>query len=106
LARTALIPVFRSIATHGPLYTDSKAEIRDAVQRSSQKLAALDLPKPKPRADVGHWDGLQQHMERRKRLGLIHRMRSAWDRLLPQKRLQRDQQHERQNERQAEGYGR
>ena len=25
------------------LYTDNKAEVREAVQRSSQKLAALDL---------------------------------------------------------------
>jgi conjugative relaxase-like TrwC/TraI family protein len=83
------------------LYTDSKADIREAVQRSSQKLAALDLPKPK--ADVGHWDGLQQHMERRKRLGLIHRMRSAWDRVRPGREKQKD----RQNERQADyGHGR
>ena len=59
----------------------TRREIRDAVQRSSQKLAALDLrPKAKPEAESGHWDGLQKHMERRKRLGLINRMRAAWDR--------------------------
>ena len=86
------------------LYTDDKAEIRDAVKRSSLKLAALDLrPKPRPKAETGHWDGMQHHMQRRKRLGLIHRMRSAWDRLRPVKAKQK----EHQNERQADhGYGR
>jgi conjugative relaxase-like TrwC/TraI family protein len=89
------------------LYTDDKAEIRDAVKRSSKKLAALDLPKPKLRAEAGHWDGLQNHMERRKRLGLINRVRSAWDRVRPQqKQSHLDKQKVRQNERQAEGYGR
>ena len=32
------------------LYTDDKEEIREAVKRSSQKLAALDL-RPKPQAE-------------------------------------------------------
>ncbi len=83
------------------LYTDDKADIRDAVKRSSQKLAALDL-RPKRKEEAGHWDGLQHHMERRKRLGLIHRIRSAWDRVRPHRQKQKEHQH--QNERQA-GYG-
>ena len=84
------------------LYTDNKGDIRDAVQRSSQKLAALDLrPKAKPEAESGHWDGLQNHMERRKRLGLINRMRAAWD------RPHQDKTKDKQPERQADyGYGR
>jgi ATP-dependent exoDNAse (exonuclease V) alpha subunit len=85
------------------LYTDDKAEIRDAVQRSSRKLAALDLPKPKRKAEPGHWDGLQSHMERRKRLGLIDRMRAAWDRIRPGREKPREKQRERQAD---HGYGR
>jgi conjugative relaxase-like TrwC/TraI family protein len=81
------------------LYTDDKDEVREAVKRSSQKLAALDLrAKPKPKATAGHWDGLRKHMERRKRLELIHRMRSAWEHVRPAKQVQ--------NERQSDGYGR
>ena len=89
------------------LYTDNKADIRDAVQRSSLKLAALDLrPKPEPKAEADHWD-VQKHMERRKRRGVIHRIRSAWDRVRPQKQEQKDTQKQRQTERQADyGYGR
>ena len=89
------------------LYTDDKEEIRQAVKRSSQKLAALDLPRPKPKAETGHWDGLGQHMERRKRLELIHRIRSAWDRVRPAKQAQREREMERRNEKGADyGYGR
>lgn len=83
------------------LYTDDKDEIRGAVKRSSQKLAALDLrPKrPAAKADAGTLDRLQSHMARRRRLGVIDRMRAAWDRPQPKK--------EKQNERQADyGYGR
>jgi conjugative relaxase-like TrwC/TraI family protein len=90
------------------LYTDNKDEVRDAVQRSSLKLAALDLrQKPEPKAETGHWDGLQSHMERRKRLGVIHRIRSAWDPVRPVKQANREKQKERQNEKGADyGYGR
>ena len=48
------------------LYTDNKEEVREAVQRSSQKLAALDLvgpprtPKPKPSPR----ERLRKHMKR------------------------------------------
>ena len=88
------------------LYTDDKDEIREAVKRSSRKLAALDLrPKPKPRAEAGHWDGLQKHMERRKRLGLIHAMRSAWDRVRPGRGVQREKRNEHQNEGKEADYG-
>jgi ATP-dependent exoDNAse (exonuclease V) alpha subunit len=41
------------------LYTDDKEEIREAVKRFSQKLAALDpRQKPKPKAETGHGTGL------------------------------------------------
>ena len=81
------------------LYTDDKAEVRGAVKRSSQKLAALDLPRkrPVPRADAEAWDRLQSHMDRRRKRAVIGRMRAGWDRPQPQK----------QKERQADyGYGR
>ena len=64
------------------LYTDNKAEIREAVQRSSQKLAALDLvglpkkPEPKP----SHWERLQKHMQRLRQRGVYERIRAGWER--------------------------
>jgi len=84
------------------LYTDDKAEIRDAVQRSSQKLAALDL-RPKPKAEDGQWDGLQHHMEHRKRLGVIAHIRAAWERVAPAKVKQNEHQHQREAD---HGFGR
>ena len=64
------------------LYTDSKADIREAVQRSSQKLLASDLvgharkPKPKPSA----WERLRKFMERKRRHAAVERTRKAWAR--------------------------
>ena len=85
------------------LYTDDKAEIREAVKRSSQKLAALDLPKPVATPAFKPWDGMRGHMERRKRLGVIDWMRSAWDRAAEHREKPKDHH----NERQADyGYGR
>jgi ATP-dependent exoDNAse (exonuclease V) alpha subunit len=81
------------------LYTDDKAEIRNAVKRSSQKLAALDLrPKP-PEPVFTPWEGMHQHMERRRRHGVIAWIRAAWEHVKPQ--------HHQQQERQADyGHGR
>jgi conjugative relaxase-like TrwC/TraI family protein len=64
------------------VYTDSKAEIRDAVKRSSQKLAALDL-RPKPPAAPTKSRGMHDHTARRRRLSVIEWMRAAWNRQAP-----------------------
>ena len=48
-------------------------------------------------------DGIQRHMERRRRLSVVNWMRSAWDRATGQ----REKPKEKQQERQADyGYGR
>ena len=84
-----------------PLYTDDKAEIREAAKRSSQKLAALDLRTKKPEPLFKPTDGMQRHMERKRKLGVINWMRAAWERARPQA------QKPKQKERQADhGYGR
>jgi conjugative relaxase-like TrwC/TraI family protein len=87
------------------IYTDDKEELKAAVQRSSRKLAALDIqppaPKPVKAAKPQRWHRLRKHLERLRRLAVIDRARVAWEkaRPLPQK--------ERQQERQADyGYGR
>jgi ATP-dependent exoDNAse (exonuclease V) alpha subunit len=64
------------------LDTDDKDEIREAVRRSSQKLAALDLRPRRPEA--GTWERLRKHRVRRRRLAAIGRMRAAWDQGHPQ----------------------
>ena len=79
------------------LYTDDKEAVREAILKSSQKLAALDIrpdtakpvPRPKP------WERVKKHMERQRRLAVIDRTRAAWA-AAPQ----------RQPERKAGGYGR
>jgi hypothetical protein len=83
------------------LYTDDKAEIREAVQRSSQKLAALDFRPKRVEPVAKPSDGMQRYMARKRRLSVINWMRAAWDRATPQAWKQK------QNERQADhGYGR
>jgi conjugative relaxase-like TrwC/TraI family protein len=92
------------------LYTDDKAEIRDAVKRSSQKLAALDLKRPvrqavpqpagvpvqRVAAKPRRWHRLRKHLEQRRRLYLIDRTRA-----------ERQPQPVKQKERQADhGYSR
>jgi conjugative relaxase-like TrwC/TraI family protein len=64
------------------LYTDSKAEIREGVQRSSQKLVASDLTghARKRVAKPSRLDRLRQFMARRRRLGIVEHMRAAWNR--------------------------
>ena len=64
------------------LYTDNKAEIRDGVQRSSQKLVASDLVGHgrKPVAKPSRRDRLRTFLARRRRLAIVERMRAAWER--------------------------
>ena len=66
------------------LYTDDKAEIRGAVKRSSQKLAALDLRPKRPVLVAKPRGPLHKHMARRRRLSVINWMRAAWNRTRPQ----------------------
>lgn len=59
------------------LYTDDKAAVRQAVQRSSRKLAALDLrPKPDGKAKLEAWHRWQD--ERKRRRGYLDRIQAAW----------------------------
>lgn len=75
------------------LYTDDKEAVRQAVQRSSRKLAATDLiAKHRQMADL-----MRQHHERRRRSKVIARIRAAW---------QAAQQRRQQPERQQVSYGR
>ena len=71
------------------LYTDNKAAVRSAVQRSSQKLAATDLmPKHQRPAER-----IRQHQARQRRLWFIDRVRAAWQavqrRYQPEKEVSR-----------------
>ena len=65
------------------LYTDDKAEIRDAVKRSSQKLAALDLRPKRQEAKAASWpewwSRFKEILARRRRQAAIDRVRSAWE---------------------------
>ncbi len=81
------------------LYTDSKHGIREAVKRSSQKLAALDIkrPEPQPAVKPQRWQRLRKHLDRLRRLSVIDRTRAARDHAPPQPRKER--QHERQADR-------
>lgn len=67
------------------IYTDELATMREAVARSSQKLAALDLrpakppqaeSKPAPRKPLAK--RLREWMERRRRHSYLLRVREAW----------------------------
>ena len=60
------------------LYTDDKEAVKAAIQRSSQKLAALDLqPEPKPLRKRRHGDWLQEDRDRKHRLGWLKRGRTT-----------------------------
>lgn len=75
------------------LYTDDKAAVRQAVQRSSRKLAATDiLDRPLKAAD---WLRLQQ--ARQRRLRALTRLRAAWE---------KTQRKQHQPERERLSYGR
>jgi conjugative relaxase-like TrwC/TraI family protein len=82
------------------LYTDDKAAVREAIQRSSNKLVALDLktePTPQAPRRPSRWERMKQHMARLRRLAVIDRTRAAW--------ADRGRQHQRP-ERQASYYER
>ena len=59
------------------LYTDDKDAVRRAVQRSSRKLAALDLrPKQPAGAKLEAWH--RRRAERKRRRTFLDRLRRAW----------------------------
>ena len=64
------------------LYTDDKAAVRSAIQRSSQKLAALDLkqhpPPARPNPIRRHWERLRGHLDRTRRQGYFDRLRAVF----------------------------
>jgi ATP-dependent exoDNAse (exonuclease V) alpha subunit len=62
------------------LFTDNKEAVRAAIQRSSQKLAALDL---RPQAKSRHWEELQEHRDRQQRMALLKGERAARPALSP-----------------------
>jgi len=57
------------------LYTDDRDEVRAAVQRSSQKLAALDLAPEAGRKQAVPREQLQEERDRRERLAWLKRRR-------------------------------
>lgn len=71
------------------LYSDDKQAVRQAVQRSSQKLAALEL-KPEPPAPP---ERLHRQKERRRRWAFFERVRAAWQAL--ERQPERQVRHER-----------
>jgi ATP-dependent exoDNAse (exonuclease V) alpha subunit len=59
------------------IYTDDKESVREAIQRSSRKRAALDLlDQPSPAA--GRSAALQRHLGRQRRLSLLSRVHDLW----------------------------
>jgi conjugative relaxase-like TrwC/TraI family protein len=65
------------------LYTDDKGAVRSGIQRSSQKLAALDLKRTPPPAATPfrrHWERLRRHLDRQRRQGYFDRLRSVFHR--------------------------
>jgi hypothetical protein len=61
------------------LYTDDKAEIRDAIQQDSQKRLALDLKADLP-PEAEHEKLRRDGIARRQRSAVLNRMRAAWKR--------------------------
>jgi hypothetical protein len=59
------------------LFTDDKATVRKAIERSSHKLAALDM-RPAP-AKPKRWERVRKYLARLRRLAVIERVRAAWD---------------------------
>jgi hypothetical protein len=70
------------------LYTDNKAAVRKAVQRSSQKLAASDLLPKRGKAK----DRMQEIQRRQKRLAYLNHVRAAWDAPMPPPQIQPERQ--------------
>ena len=77
------------------LYTDDKDAVRAAIQRSSQKLAALDVRSDRQKADDRRRQQIDDHREHQRRTAFITRQRGANDNQRPQ--LHREMSH---------GYGR
>jgi conjugative relaxase-like TrwC/TraI family protein len=77
-------------------YTDDKEGLKAAVQRSSRKLAALDIKRPLPAkaAKPQRWHRRRKHLDRMLRLAAIDRTREAQDTARSQSWIER--QHERQ----------
>ncbi len=67
------------------LYTDHKEEVRDAIQRSSRKLLASDMPAAKPAKDRS-----QRQRDQKRRHSIIDRVRAAWGKLRPQQHQRKD----------------
>jgi conjugative relaxase-like TrwC/TraI family protein len=84
------------------IFTDDKEAVRRAVQRSSQKLAALDLVVKKP--DRKRVSKDQGERDRRMRIVSLQRVRDAWQAEAAQAR--RAAEHARTPERGPHGYGR
>ncbi|WP_152053055.1 MobF family relaxase [Tautonia marina] len=65
------------------LFTDDLDSVKDAVQRSSQKLVALDLrPQAKPEAEAerqAREQAIRRHLAHQRKRGLVARMRSAFE---------------------------
>ena len=66
------------------LYTDNKAAVRAAMQRSSRKLAASDLAAKPPKVVKPR----RSRDERQRRLSLIERVRAAWNALRDRRQQQ------------------
>lgn len=66
------------------IYTDDKAAVRSAIERSSQKLVALDLRADRPSERGMRRDRLEEDRQRRLRLEAFERRRSANDNRRPQ----------------------
>jgi conjugative relaxase-like TrwC/TraI family protein len=60
------------------LFTDDKSAVRSGIQRSSQKLAALDLRDVRPKAAPQPWQRSRKALTRRRRLEIIDRTRAAY----------------------------
>jgi conjugative relaxase-like TrwC/TraI family protein len=63
------------------LYTDAREEVRDAIQRSSQKRLALDILPPKPEAEKPK--RRQQQLAHTRRRTFFEAMRAAWNAARP-----------------------
>ena len=72
------------------LYTDDKAEVRDAIQRDSGKMLALDL-KPAATPEMVEQEKREKRrlddIERRRRLSVLGRVRAAWGKPTPTRPL-------------------
>jgi hypothetical protein len=60
------------------LYTDDKDAILTAMQRSSQKLAALDIAQSKPNPKLPRRKRLEREHTRKRRLAFFEHLRAVW----------------------------